>query len=80
MNGQYESLPLINNRLHSAALKLDLVVLGNTLRYYDPALQTWLPTYEDQNEQLETETQARMEAEAKIAQLLAELEALRQKP
>ncbi|HLK58230.1 MAG TPA: Uma2 family endonuclease [Chthonomonadaceae bacterium] len=94
VNGQYVPIPLGEDRIYSPLLELDLVIVGQTLRYIDPTTGTQLPTYEEQEAQLllasqaraeaehraESEALARAEAEARIAQLTAELQALRQKP
>lgn len=90
-NGQYVRIPFQNDRLYSEQLKLELVIQGNTMRFYNPETEAWLPSPEEVQEQAETERQnadiarqnaererqARMEAEAEIAKLRAELEALR---
>ena len=118
---QYVRIPIQGDRLYSEQLGLELVIRGETLRFFNPVTREWLLTPEEQRERAEAEaqraevetqarveaeqraeaeTQARMEAErrvgaeaqgrmeaeqrageaeTRIAQLLAELEALRRK-
>ena len=101
VNGQYVPIPVVQDRIYSPLLQLDLVIEGETLRYINPANGMPLPTYEEQDAQLlmatqarteaerraaeaerraEIEVQARTEADARIARLMAELEALRRNP
>ena len=68
---------------HSDALNLDLCWKYGELRWYDPASQSYIATYDDQadaraaaeaqlsavEEELETERQARLEAEARVREL-----------
>ncbi len=68
--GHYVRLELTNNRLHSEQLGLDLMQVGETLRLYDPAKRQFLPTPQEQAERIE-------DAEAEVARLRAEIEALR---
>ena len=84
VDGQYVRLELTNNRLYSEQLGLDLVQVGETLRLYDPAKCRFLPTPQEQAEQIEIEAHraeaeaSRAEdAEAEVARLRAEIEALR---
>ena len=69
-DGHYVRLELTDNRLHSEQLSLDLVQVGETLRLYDSVKRQFLPTPQEQAEQIE-------EAEAEVARLRAEIEALR---
>ena len=73
-NGVYQPIALMDNRMVSEQLGLELVIEGETLRFYDPLRRKWLRTYE------EAETDAlRVEAmEAELARMRAEMEALRQ--
>ena len=68
--GRYVRLELVNDRLHSRQLGLDLVQVGETLRLYDPVKREYLPTAQEQAERVEA-------AEAEVARLRAEIEALR---
>jgi len=70
INGRYVRLELINDRLHSEKLGLDLVQEGETLRLYDPTKGEFLLTA------LELARRAAAD-EAEIAQLRAEIEALK---
>jgi Uma2 family endonuclease len=67
---QYVRLELVDGKLHSELLGLDLVQEGEWLRLFDPASGEWLlsPT---------EEAQARRRAEEENARLRAELETLR---
>ena len=69
-NGEYVPMPMLVDRLHSNMLGLDLVVDGDRMRFYDPKRERWLFT------PLENARRAEA-AEAEIARLQAELEALR---
>ena len=68
-NGAYQPIPLENDRLHSEQLGLDLVLDGETVRLYDPARRTFLPTPQEQAARAEA-------AEAEIERLHARLAAL----
>jgi Uma2 family endonuclease len=88
---RYMRLELLDNRLHSEQLGLDLVQWDETLRFYDPQKGEFLLTAQEQADRAAQETQraeietqrAEMEAkraetaEAEIARLRAELDALR---
>ena len=69
--GKYQSIELRDDRMFSEQLGLELVVQGDALRFYDPVRAEWLRTYEEAENQ-------RLAAEAELAQLRAEIEALRQ--
>ena len=65
---------------HSPALSLDLCWVDGRLRFYHPATQRWLPNFTETTDLLATERAAlaveraaRQTAEARIAQLEAEL-------
>ena len=70
--GVYQSIPTKNERLRSRVLGLELGVEEGRLRLHDPQTGQRLLTPAEQAE-------ARREAEAELARLRAELEALRQK-
>src|SRR5262249_33094987 len=85
-NGKYIRLPMQNDRLYSEQLKLDLVLQGELLRFYDPIKNLWLLSPEETQQLAEAEHQrAELErrraeaAEAELARLRAELAALRSK-
>ncbi len=89
--GRYVRLELLDNRLHSEKLGLDLVQSGEKMRFYDPIRNTFLPTALEQAKLVDAETRraesetrraedeaaARRAAEEEIARLRAELAALR---
>ncbi|HLK58011.1 MAG TPA: Uma2 family endonuclease, partial [Chthonomonadaceae bacterium] len=76
-NGQYTPVPVLQNRLYSPVLGLELVVEGNVLRFYNPLTGERLASPAEQREQArferkradaqqlraEAEAQARAEAE-----------------
>ena len=76
-DGQYVRLELTGGRLHSEQLGLDLVQVGETLRLYDPAKRLFLPTPQEQAERTEAEARRAEKAEAEVARLRAEIEALK---
>ena len=69
-NGQYVEITLHTDRMYSEELGLDLVIVGNDLRFYDPMRGAWLLTMAEQAQRADT-------AEAELARLRDELEALR---
>ena len=82
---RYEAIELRDERMWSEQLQLELVIVGENLRFYDPARGEWLRTYEEaeaarkaETQRAETEAQRAETAEAELARLRAELEALRQ--
>ena len=84
VNGQYVRLEIVNDRLHSEQLGLDLVQEGENLRLFDPLRQNFLLTSLEQAHRAEEETRranaeatARQAAEAENSRLRAELDALR---
>ncbi len=70
VNGRYVRLELIDYRLHSEQLGLDLVQEGETLRLFDPVRNQFLLTPLEQVRRTEF-------AEEEVARLRAELDALR---
>ena len=80
VGGAYVPLELVEGRLHSQELGLDLVQNGNWLRLWDPIRREWLLSNEEIQELAEAETRRADEAEAEIARLRAELAALRGNP
>ena len=69
-DGRYVRLELVNDRLHSERLGLDLVQEGETLRLYDPVQAKFLLTALQQDQRAAA-------AEAEVVRLRAEIEALR---
>ena len=67
---RYQSIELRDDRMFSEQLGLELAVQDDALRFYDPVRGEWLRTYEEAEAQ-------RQAAEAEVAKLRAELEALR---
>lgn len=77
-DGRYLRLELVNDRLHSECLGLDLVQEGETLRLFDPDKGEFLPNFLEQAYRVEDEHAARIAAEAEISRLRAELAVLKQ--
>ncbi len=69
-DGRYVRLELVNDRLHSERLGLDLVQDGETLRLLNPTTGEALPTALEQAERLQ-------DAEAEMARLRAKIEVLK---
>ena len=69
-DGRYVRLELVDGRLHSERLGLDVVRGGESLRFFDPAQNRFLLTPLEQVRRAD-------DAEAVVARLRAELEALR---
>jgi Uma2 family endonuclease len=76
-NNQYTPLEIINGRVRSESLGLELVDTGETLRLLDPQTNQYLLTPMEEAEAHRAETAARRRAEAEAAQLRAELERLK---
>lgn len=72
VDGRYDRLELVNGRLHSEQLGLDLVQDDETLRLFDPAKSEFLPDFLEQAYRMET-------AEAELARLRAEIEILKKR-
>ena len=71
VDGEYQEIAFVEDRLPSAVLGgLELGEHEGDLRLYDPATQQWLQSPKERAEQ----------AEAELAEALAELERLRTKP
>jgi Uma2 family endonuclease len=73
----YVPLEVVDGRLHSERLNLDLVQQGEWLRLYDPQRAVWLLTLEEQARRAEQEATARLAAETETERLREELAALR---
>ena len=79
VEGHYVRLKLVNDRLHSEQLGLDLVQEGERLRLFDPATGWFLMTAQEALQFADEERTARLAAEAENARLRVEVEALRAK-
>ena len=77
VDGQYVRLELVNDRLHSEQLGLELVQQGEDLRLYDPQRREFLPTMLELNQRAESEAVSLQAAEAEIERLQAEIAALK---
>jgi Uma2 family endonuclease len=69
-DGVYEPIPLVNERMFSEKLGLDLVMEGERLRFWDPLTGEWLLSVDELALAREAESEAR-----KFAERRAELEA-----
>jgi len=76
---EYVASKVVNGRVRSQVLKLDLVDTGETLRFFDPRTKRFLPTPEEAAQTAQAEVEARRRAEAEVARLRRELERLRGK-
>ncbi len=72
-----ELLPLPGPRIFSKLLNVELQMAGNTLRIYDLANATLLPTPDEAEIARQREAEARRAAEAEVERLRAEIERLR---
>lgn len=70
VGGEYAPMEVVEGRLHSDVLGLDLVAEGERLRFFDPVRGEWLLTYDEMARCVET-------AEAEVERLRAEIESLR---
>ena len=73
VEGMYEEIEFVNDRLMSEQLGLELGEHEDTLRLYDAMSGTWLPTSDERANAAETRAAA---AEAELAELRATLERL----
>ena len=62
---------------HSEALNLDLWWVDGELRFWDPVVDRWLLSQEEERDRAEEEQAARLTAESRVAELEAELRRLR---
>ena len=83
-NDRYVRLELVNDRLHSEQLGLDLVQEDERLRLYNPTKGEFLPTNQEQADRIaaearraEEQTRRAQDAEAEVARLRAEIEILK---
>jgi len=75
--GRYEAVPVIDNRMYSEQLGLELVADGNRLRFFDPQTGEFLPSLAEMRIKAAAEAEAREQVQAENARLRAELDALR---
>ncbi len=73
IDGIYQEIAFVNDRLPSEVLNLELGERDGTLRMYDPTIEQWLVPSQERAEQ---EALARQHAEAELAKALATLERL----
>ena len=76
MDGAYKEIALVDERLPSLVLGLELGERDGVFGLYDPKRSVWLQPLE---EQVKQEVQARQRAEAELAETLAALERLQGK-
>ena len=76
MDGAYKEIALVDERLPSLVLGLELGERDGVFGLYDPKRSIWLQPLE---EQVKQEVQARQRAEAELAETLAALERLQGK-
>lgn len=74
---RYVDLEVIDGRVASEVLGLELVDTGETLRLYDPRIGQFLPTPMEEAALHRAETEARQQAETEVARLREELARLR---
>ena len=73
VDGVYQEIAFVNERLPSEVLNLELGERDGTLRIYDTTIEQWLVSPQERAEQ---EALARQHAEAELAKALATLERL----
>ena len=73
VEGVYQEIAFVNERLPSSVLNLELGERDGTLRVYDPMIEQWLAPPEERAEQAEERAE---QAEAELAKALAILERL----
>ena len=83
VNDEYQRLPVAPDaegrpRGHSPTLGLDLVWDDGRLRFYDPATNEWLKSFDEERAARETERAARETAEARAESAEAEIQRLRE--
>ncbi len=82
VNGEYVPIPVLSGpdgvlRGYSEALGLELHWDRGTLRFWDPATETYLPDLTEAKAQRDAEAEARLVAEERVRQLESELRRLR---
>ncbi len=78
--GRYIALKLVDGRLHSVQLGLDLVLAEEWVRLYDPSAAEYLLSPQEEHAARIAKARALAEAEAEIARLRAQLHRLRERP
>ncbi len=82
-SGAYAPIEMLNNRLPSQQLSLELEADGTSLRFFNPATGHWLPTPAEAREQADLAREqadlAREQAEAENQRLMSEIAELRRK-
>lgn len=76
-DGEYEEIEIDNGRVLSPALGLEIVDTGVTLRFFNPASNTFLPTRDEVMRAKEHAESRAAAAEAELARLQAELAQLK---
>lgn len=74
IDGKYQEIDFVNERLTSETLGLELGERDGELRLYNPNTSQWLQTPPERAENAETRAE---NAEAELAKALAEIERLR---
>ena len=82
VNGEYLPIEMHHENdgrvwSHSEVLNLDLWWDGGELRFWDPVSERWLLSHEEEKERADAEMFGRLSAEARVAELEAELRRLR---
>ena len=82
VEGEYRRLEIVredDGRVwsHSGVLNLDLWWAEGDLRFWDPVVDRWLLSHEEERDRAEEERTARLAAESRVAELEAELRRLR---
>ena len=75
VDGIYKEIGIVNGRMPSVVLGLELGERDGVFGLYDPSRSVWLPPLE---EQVKQETKARQRAEAELAEALAVLKRLQE--
>lgn len=75
-DGRYQRMEMANGRLWSEVLGLELVEVGEWLRFWDPDARDWLLTSSELKGRAKAEAAARAEAVAEIARLRRLLDGL----
>ena len=75
VDGIYKEIGIVNGRMPSVVLGLELGERDGVFGLYDPSRSVWLPPLE---EQVKQETKARQWAEAELAEALAALKRLQE--
>ena len=75
VDGIYKEIGIVNGRMPSVVLGLELGERDGVFGLYDPSRSVWLPPLE---EQVKQETKARQRAEAELAEALAALKRLQE--